>query len=341
MNPHTLFSRLNPLRRKPAGLACLLAAGCILCPGGFPARAQAPTPKPAPLPTYTINFKDGKSVAATSFRRSGADIVVSVQVNDTMAELSYPVGSIARIDFPEPAQLDAATQLVLDGKDDDALAKINSTLNYYADFKDVPGNWWSAAALVKLKALQDLHRDAAADSLISEMAQSAPPDSDTARLASVLQASLVASGGHPEKAMSVYDNVINSSTDDETLAYAWASKAASLYDLQKYEPAVLAYLHVPVFYPDAKLLMPDVLIGAAKCYIHIDHLPDAQVAFNDVIAHYPASPQADVAKTELKKIVTPQDAAASPSPTPASSTDASSTPAPGAPASPAATPAAQ
>jgi tetratricopeptide (TPR) repeat protein len=194
---------------------------------------------------------------------------------------------------------------------------------------------------VKIKALQDLHRDTAAGALIGEMAQSAPPDSDAARLAGILQASIVASNGHPEKAMAVFDNVINTSTDDEALAYAWACKAASLYSLQKFEPAALAYLHVPVFYPDVRLLMPDVLIGTAKCYIHIDHLPDAEIAFNDVIARYPNSPQADVAKTELKKIVKPTDATASPTPTPASATDAGSTPAPGASASPAGTPAAQ
>ncbi len=283
--------------------------------------------------TYTMSFKDGKSIAATQFVRSGASIVATVQVSGSMVSVPYPIGAIERINFPEPGQIESCTKLVLDGKPNEALAQIKDTIDYYDSFKDIPGNWWGSAALVKLKALQDLHRDAAADELIDAMAKAAPPNSDASRLAAVLQASVEARAGHPEKALPAYDDVINASNDDETLAYAWANKAAALYALQKYEPAVLAYLHVPVFYPDVKLLMPAVLMGCAKCYVHIEHLPDAEKSFNDIIAQFPATQEADAAKAELKKIAKPAEAAASPTPTPTPSPDpntSTSTPAPAA-----------
>ena len=351
-------TRANSINMNLSRMPLLIAAGLVLCCAGPAAFAQGPVgpaaaapvapAKPPPPPTFIMSFKDGRSVAATSFRRSGAEIVATVQTNDQTAELAYGIGSIERINFPEPAQIDSCTQLVLDGKPDQALAKIEPTIGYYQSFKDVPGNWWGAAARVKLKALQEMHHDAAADTLISEMVSSAPANSEAAKLASVLQASIVARDGHPDKALPVYEDVINSSADDETLGYAWTYKAASLYDLQKFEPAVLAYLHVPVFYPDVRLLMPEVLMGSGKCFVHIEHLPDAEKAFNDIIKQYPSSPEAEAARAELKKIVKPQDAPATPSPSPSPSTDTNTSstpaaspgesPAPAASASPAATP---
>lgn len=338
------------LRIPSPSAALLLAAGLALCAASTmfaqgPIQPAQPAAAPPPPVTYMMSFKDGKSVAATSFRRSGAEIVATVLVNDQKAELAYPIGAIERINFPEPAQIDSCTQLVLDGKFNDALAKIEPTIGYYQSFKDVPGNWWGAAALVKLKALQYLHQDAAANSLISEMASSAPANSEAARLASVLQASVTASS-QPEKALAVYDDVIKSSTNDVTLGYAWACKADSLYALQKFEPAVLAYLHVPVFYPDARLLLPGVLMASGKCFVHIEHLPDAEKAFNDIITQFPSSPEAAAAKAELKKIAKPQDTTVaasqtSPSDSNTNSNPASSpgeSPAPAAGASPAATP---
>lgn len=357
----------TPRRITPLPACLLIAASLVLCAGYHtfaqgmvgPAGAAAPGPQvaakppPPPPPTFIVSFKDGRSVSATSFRRLGADIVATVDTNGQMSEFTYPIGSIDRINFPEPAQIDSSTQLVLDGKFDEAIAKIEPTIGYYQAFKDVPGNWWAQAARVKLKALQYLHRDTAANALISEMVSSAPANSEAARLAGVLQASIVARDGHPDKALPVFESAITSSTDDETLGYAWAYKGASLYALQQFEPAVLAYLHVPVFYPDTRLLLPEILLGCGKSFVHIEHLPYAENSFNDVITQFPSSPEAVAAKAELKRIAKTPEATANPSPTPSpdsntsntSNTNNSSTPAssPGGSAAPAAdaSPAAQ
>ena len=160
-----------------------------------------------------------------------------------------------------------------------------------------------------------------------------------ARLASVLQAANDARDGQPEKAMQVYDSVIRSGSDPQTLAYAWAYKGSSLYDLQKFDPAILAYLHVPVFYPEEKILLPAILLETGKCYVHIENLPEAQKAFNNLIEQYPSLPEAAAAKAELKKIspTTPDANASSSSTTPDSTSTPAATPA-SAPANPPATP---
>ena len=344
MNGNLIFHGTDPIRRSPAALARLLVAVCAFLLCGLSAWAQAPAVQQAkqpPAPTVTIAFKDGRTVAASSLRRSGANVLANVPVGETMGEVAYSVDAIARIEFPEPGQLQTSTKLLLEGKAAAALKEIEPSFAYYEGYKDVPGNWWIAEALLKLKALQDLHRDTAADAVVAEMVQSAPANSDAARLAGVLQAANMARDGHPEKALPVYDDVIKASTDDRTLAYAWANKGYGLYALQKFDPALLAYLHVPVFYPDERLLLPSVLMGSGKCYVHIENLPEAEKAFNDLVEQFPSSPEADAAKAELKKLPqTPPEA--TPTPTPDStSTTASPSPeaTPAADATPAASPA--
>jgi TolA-binding protein len=333
MKMKSIFSGMNPIRRFPASP---LVAGCALLLGSLSLCAQAPAApqkSPPPTPTVAVSFKDGKSVATTTLRRSGDNLLVTVPVGETMGEVAYPISNIAKVDFPEPAQIQSTTTLILRGSDEAAIAQIDPIIIYYDTYKDVPGNWWAAASRLKLMALRDLHRDAEADALIDDMVKSTPPDSDAGRMASVFQAaSTLAAKGQHDKAIAVYDDVIKASTDEDTLATAWVNKANSLYALQKFDPALLAYLHVPVFYPSQKLLMPAVLIGSGKCYVHIENLPEAENSYNDLIKQFPSSPQAAAAKAELKKIIKPEE---TPTPTPAAAPD--STPAP---ASPAATPAA-
>jgi tetratricopeptide (TPR) repeat protein len=271
------------------------------------ARAQtAPAQssgKAAQPPGVNITFKDGKTATATALRREGDNVMATVQVGTGTGEIGYAAGIIAKIDFPEPPQIKAATDLLEQGKPADALGQITPVLDYYSPFKDVPGNFWLPAARLKLKALVDLKRDQESTALIDEIVK-ASSDPEAARFARVLVAANWARKGDHEKAIAVYDEVINAGTSEETLARAWLNKGISLLALKEYDPALLACLHVPVFYPDQKTLMPQALLGSARAYAGVDDLPDAEKTFNELLSQYPNSPEAVTAKKELKKITT-------------------------------------
>ena len=68
-----------------------------------------------------------------------------------------------------------------------------------------------------------------------------------------------------------------------------------------YDGAVLAYLHVPVFYEDEKLWMPPALLGSARAFRGLADLERAKKSLNDLTAQYPKSAQAEVARKELEK----------------------------------------
>lgn len=69
-----------------------------------------------------------------------------------------------------------------------------------------------------------------------------------------------------------------------------------------WDSALLAYLHVPVFYPDQTALMPQVLLGSARAYAGLEDKADAVKTLNELNRRFPASSEAAEAKIDLQKL---------------------------------------
>lgn len=291
-----MISRYFKLTGK--SLVVLPWMACALVIGITPkASAQAQA-----APTVAITFKTDKPVAASTLRRAGDNIMATVPATRNPAEIAYPISEITNIDFPKPAQIKIATDLIAQGKPADAITSLDPIINYYAQFKDVPGSWWAKSTKLKVQALLALKRDADAEVLMNEMVKGATADIEPVNQARVLVAAGWAKKGQHQKAIDVYNEVTKTSNDSDTLSIAWFNKANSLFVLQDFDPALLAYLHIPVFYSEDKTLMPQAMLGSARCYVRIEDLPGAEKAFNELIEQFPSSPEATTAKAELKKI---------------------------------------
>ena len=108
--------------------------------------------------------------------------------------------------------------------------------------------------------------------------------------------------GNAEKADQTFDELIKTSSDDDTLARAWIGKGRILLDKRDFEPALLAYLHVPVFYPGNRRRLSDALLGSGQAFTGIDNRDKAKETFQQIINEDPASADAATAKAELQKL---------------------------------------
>jgi len=253
-----------------------------------------------PAATINIFLKDGRTVTSPTLTRSGNNIMAAVSVGPSGGQVGYPVNAIARIDFPEPPQLKTARALLARGKVAEAQGLVSFVMNQSAPYRDVPGSFWDDAAALSVQALVNSGRGPDADRVIAEMLES--PNPETQRLARVQQAASRARQGRHEEALPVYDDVIAQSTDPETLATAWLNKGHSLLALGQTEQALLAYLRVPVFYPDRTLLVAAALLGSAQALEALEDLPEAEVRLNALLRDYPESPSAAAAKAALEKL---------------------------------------
>jgi len=248
-----------------------------------------------------IVLKDNRIIAGKELRRSGETVMTKAQMGAAIGDVGYPVNTIARIEFPEPPELQAATDLILQGKAADALVKIDPVVKAQSPFKDIQGNYWAQAAQIKLTALAATQSDGDAEALITDMLNT-NADNEIVLYARVRRAAGLARKGNGKQAIEVCDQVIKESKRKATLADAWYTKGISLLQQNQFDPALLALLHISIYYPDQKLLMPGVLLACAKAYSGNEDFVNAKASLDELIKTYPASMEATPAKAELKKV---------------------------------------
>jgi tetratricopeptide (TPR) repeat protein len=253
----------------------------------------------------TVLLKDGKRVSTKALRRAGDSIMATNPAVDGAAplqgEVGYPISQIEKIEFPEPAVLKTAANLLASGKAGEALSQSESAFAYFAGFRDAPGSYWPELALLRLSALAALDRDSEAEPLARQViGQVSNPE--TVRGAQAQLAGIAGRRGEHEKAIEICDQVLKEGIRPETMAAAAINKARSHQALKQWESAVLAYLNIPVFYPEQKACVPTYLLGSAQCYFELSDLPRAREALNELIKSFSTAPQAESAKAELDKI---------------------------------------
>jgi tetratricopeptide (TPR) repeat protein len=249
----------------------------------------------------TITLQTGQKIDTQGVRRDGDMVMGKVQVGSGSGEVGYHLAQIAKVDFPEPAALKTASDLLVQGQPDKALAQLEPVVIYYSPFKDVPGNWWAQAALIKVSVLAAQQHEKEAETLASEIEKSVK-DPDMARAAQLRLVGSLIRKNESEKAITICDATIKSSTDPTTLANAWTAKGDALLAQKDWDDALLAYLHVPVFYPDEKIFQPPALLGSARAYRRLNDNDRAKRTLNDLLTAFPQSAEASAAKAELKKL---------------------------------------
>ena len=265
----------------------------------------------------TLLMKDGKTVATKGVRRQGDTILATIQLPAQpgqpakTGELGYALAQITRIDFPEPPVLRTVPELIGQGKTEEALTQLQPWLRYYESIHDAPGSWWAPIAMLEWEALESLGRPAEADAFAQRVAQLAT-DPETSRSAALELAYSSAYRGDAAKAQPICEAALKQSKDPAVLALAATTEGECLLAAHQEEDALLAFLQVPVFYPEQKALLPPAMLGAGRAHFAMDDFPGARTAFNELIADYAGSASAAEAKAELEKIARREKALAPP-----------------------------
>ena len=275
---------------------CLLLTLCIF------AQAQ------------TVQLRDGTSVPTQGLRRDGDTLMARVKTNDNaVGEVGYPLANVARVDFPEPALLKNAPDLLVKGKVSEAVQQLNKAAEYYLPFYNVPGNYWKELALLQLDALTAAHQDKEADTVVTQLTKIAGADPDIARTLKIREAAGALQHGDAPKALSLLEPLVREDAPASAVAPAWLQIGAAHLARREFKPALLAYLHVPVYTPERARLMPTALLGSARAYLGLQDKTRAEASLNELVSTYPAAPEAAEAKQQLQQLNGP-----APAPTPGS-----------------------
>jgi tetratricopeptide (TPR) repeat protein len=247
------------------------------------------------LHAQTFYFNDGRKASMPEARIKGSNIVVPLTVNGTTdagsAEITLPISTLSRIDWPAPPALAAANADLKADKPADALKKIDAVLGDQEIFREIPGSWWNQGAVIKAVALARLGKDVDADVMIERMKRAKADSADIARADIAVINQLIASGKTAE-ADTRMEKLQGAASDEESLAAIAVLKASILAKAGRTEEALLAYLRVPVFSPTAESQMPAALLGAVRAYQKLGDTDRAASTLSKLTTRFPNSPEA-------------------------------------------------
>lgn len=274
-----------------------------------------------PARAQNILMKDGTTIITKGLRRTGDIIMATVDLTIPASpgkpatvqpqELGYPLSKIAKLDFPEPPQLNTVPDLIAAGKMAEALAQIDPVVRYYESFRDAPGSWWQESLLLKVETLQAMENYQDSDPLIDNLSRVAT-DPETVRAAKVFVAAKLTRRGEHARALEMFGQVLKETTKPMTLATASVNMGQSHLALKQYDAALLAFLEIPVFFPRQKMLLAQSLLGSARAYYGLEDLPRAKATLQELLKNFATSPQAADARAELEKIAKREKALAPP-----------------------------
>jgi tetratricopeptide (TPR) repeat protein len=270
----------------------------LLC-GALCVALQTAPAQPA-RGSIVVHLKNGQQVVSDSVRRAGGDIAVAVLLAAGRSETKCPIATVARIDFPQPPGIDQALKSLSSGNAKAALGAIGPVVVQQAGFRDIPGNWWSRAVAIQLKALVAAGNYAQAEKELDVLAKSVSAEE---LLPARLQIAIAwIAQGDAAKAQPILDQAIAQSKDADALAQAWIGKGELALAVKDYDTALTSFLRVPIFYGDRKDALPTALLGAGRAYLGVDETAKARAQFEKILSTYPNSAAAAAAKKELAEL---------------------------------------
>ena len=251
-------------------------------------------------PAQTILLKNGDTFSAEGLVRKGDLVMTTVKsATGSTGQVGHNVTDIAQLNLPIPAEVTAAQADLARGNYPHALATVQPVLEYQKTIRDIRGNRWAETALVAVEALAELNRGPEATDLVHEIStySTDPQILNAAKL----QVALFTKFTDPAQALAAYDAILAESTNPATLSRLWIAEGDLRLAQHDLDEALMDYLTVTILYPDHNPLMPKALWGAAQSYAKLKDLPNAIKTYQALTRTFPDSPEAALAKEQLKK----------------------------------------
>ncbi|MEO8353584.1 MAG: tetratricopeptide repeat protein [Chthoniobacteraceae bacterium] len=253
----------------------------------------------------SIVLQDGRRVTTQGLRRQGDTIMARDPLEEGRAavngEVGIPLSQIETLEFPEPAQLSSAQGLIEKGRGAEAVTQLDQALRYYEVFRDAPGSHWADLVLLKANILLALERDSEAEQLAADIVARGS-DSETLLGAKAVLAACMVRRGEEETARPILTEVIRDAHREDTLATASVYQGECHLARKEFEPAILCFLTVPVFYPDQHYLEARWKLGAGRAFFAAGEIDRAKETLNELVEKQSAAPEVAAAKAELDRI---------------------------------------
>jgi tetratricopeptide (TPR) repeat protein len=250
-----------------------------------------------PLAAQRYHLRDGRVLEAGQVKLADGRLTVAL-VGDGAGEMAFPLSQVARLDWPEPAELARARRSLEAGRAQEAARLAADTADAFGPFARTEGSWWAEARALEARALLAAHRTKPARQAATSLLSANPP-ARVAAVARVVVAGADLRDGVAGRAVTVLEAELRA-PDAGAEAEAAALLAEHRLATEDWEAALEAGLRVIVFHPGRADLLPGALLVSAKAYRQLGDNGRAERAALELVDRFPESAEgAEARKTIL------------------------------------------
>ncbi len=211
---------------------------------------------------------------------------------------SIPVTGVTRLEWPYPAELTDALELMLGEKYEDAQKAVAGVRQLHGNWRDKPGSWYITASQLAIEIHVRKGELDAGEKIYNEikgLTMSARESQGMRMLDALMEFKKGIIGPAFQK---VTTALLSTTADAALLARLHLLEGDIQSKREEYEKALDAYVQVSVFYGAQAALLPAAELGIARALRALQRFPDARAAYARVVSRHAASPQAALAIEE-------------------------------------------
>lgn len=253
----------------------------------------------ASVHAQVVVLKDGTRI-------SGNDVIVGdgrISRNITLSngmkgQASIALSDIQQLEWSNPKQLEDARKLMSQGKMKEGIAALLKAKEFFKPFKEIKGAPYNDIVFAHVEALD---QSGDFDALIRALpeANAIKFDEDTKLKLRIIKLNLDRrTSSDVESIRSQAESLLSSTDDSNVAARLWLTVAEIHFKKERWEEALHAFLHVPVFYGNQATMVPQAELMAGRCLAKMERYLDAAVMLERVSLAYPGSEVGEAAKKE-------------------------------------------
>lgn len=269
----------------------LLLSALLLCLTASGIHAQA------------LVLRDGTRIPEGRFTVGEGKIQhVMTLANGQTAQVNVGFADIDRMEWPEITQVMDAQKLLAEGKSKEAVDTLQKAKVLFKAFRTIKGNPYND---VSFSLVEVLDQSGDFDGLLAALpeVEAMRWDGDKELKLRVIKLNVDRRISPDQDAILGRAELLLQETDDAAIcARLWMTIAEIHSRKERYEQALDAYLHVPVFYGSQGALVPQAELSAARVLVKMERMKDAVVFYGRLQQQYAGSEIAETAKKEMLPI---------------------------------------
>ncbi len=256
------------------------------------------------LAAQDIVLKDGNHINALDLTVGDGKITRTITLsNGQKAQASVGFADIDHMEWADPQELQDARNLLGQGKTKEALASLEKAKAFFKQFKGVKGNPYNDVVFAQAEALDQANDF---DTLIRVLPEANAiktwDDTQKMKLRIIKLNVDRRTSSDTEAILSQAEGLLKDTTDSSVAARLWMTIGDIYTKGEKWDDALNAYLHVPVFYGTQVALVPQAELMAARSLIGMERFKDAGTMLQRIQDTYKGSEIAETAKKEFLSV---------------------------------------